>query len=106
MARRSAFAAPPPDETRDEAQLRRAWRHRRKGEERRAMVMLREAAHENENAARLWVLYGVQCARIGRLDDAQRALQHAAWVRERDGEHAKANVTRAIMADLTGHEAA
>jgi Flp pilus assembly protein TadD len=106
MARRPTFAAPPPDETRDEAQLRRAWRHRRKGDERRAMVMLREAAHENEHDARLWVMYGVQCARIGRPNDARRALQHAAWVRERNGEHAKANVTRAIMADLVGNEAA
>lgn len=70
------------------------------------MVMLREAALENEHDARLWVLYGVQCARIGRFDVARQALQHAAWVRDRRGEAAKANVTRALLTQLVGDEAA
>lgn len=70
------------------------------------MVMLREIALENEHDARLWAMYGVQCARIGRLDDARRALQHAAWVRDRNGEPAKANVTRALIAELVDNEAA
>ncbi|HEX3596834.1 MAG TPA: hypothetical protein VHU80_17110 [Polyangiaceae bacterium] len=104
--RRRAVAVPSPEETPDQAQLRRAWRHRRKGDERRAMVMLREAALENEHDARLWAMYGVQCARIGRFDVARRALQHAAWVRDRNGEAAKANVTRALIAELIGDEAA
>jgi Flp pilus assembly protein TadD len=70
------------------------------------MVMLREAAHENEQEPRLWALYGVQCARIGRFDVARQALQHAAWLRDRRGESAKANVTRSLITRLIGDEAA
>src|ERR1700760_46152 len=105
MARRSAFAAPPPDESREDALLRRAARHRRKGEERRAMVMLREAALENEGSARLWVMYGVQSARTGPHEDAPRPLHPAAWVHDRNGHKPKANVTRAVMKQLVGNEA-
>ncbi len=70
------------------------------------MVVLREAAHENEHDARLWTHYGVQCLRVGRLDVARQAFLHAAWVRDRHGEHAKAKVTRALLAQLTGDQAA
>lgn len=70
------------------------------------MVQLRDAALENEHDAKLWVLYGVQCARIGRFDVARQALQHAAWVRDRRGESSKANVTRALIGRLIGDEAA
>jgi Flp pilus assembly protein TadD len=61
------------------------------------MLMLREAAHENESDPRLWVLYAVQCTRVGRLDTARRALAHAAWLRERRHEPRKAHVTRALL---------
>jgi len=70
------------------------------------MVLLREAALANEHDARIWTFYGVQCARIGRLDEARRALQQAAWVRDRNGEPAKANVTRSLITTLIGDEAA
>ena len=70
------------------------------------MVQLRDAALENDRDPRLWVLYGVQCARIGRFDVARQALQHAAWLRDRSGEAAKANVTRALIKQLIGDEAA
>ena len=70
------------------------------------MVMLREAALENEHSARIWVMYGVQSARIGRLEDARRALQHAAWVHDRNAHKPKANVTRALIKQLVGDEAA
>jgi Flp pilus assembly protein TadD len=106
MARRSPIAVPPPEESREDALLRRAARHRKKGDERRAMVMLREAALENEDSARIWVMYGVQCARIGRREDARRALQHAAWVHSQNGHVPKANVTRALLKQLVGDEAA
>ena len=106
MRRRSTFAAPPADETREAASRRRAWRHRRKGDERKAMVELRGAAHENEHDPRLWTLYGMQCARIGRRDVARQALAHAAWLRDRAGETAKATVTRALIAQYVDNEAA
>ena len=106
MRRRNAGTAPPADESREAGQLRRAFRHRRKGDQRRAMVELREAAHENESDPRLWTLYGVQCARIARFDVARQALTHAAWLRDRRGESAKANVTRALIVSLIDDEAA
>jgi Flp pilus assembly protein TadD len=70
------------------------------------MLALRQAAHENEYDAKLWVLYGVQCAKVGRLEDAESALTHAAWLRDRRHEPAKAIVTRTILARLVGERAA
>ena len=81
----------------EEALVRRALRFQRKGEARRAFVALREAALGNDRSARLWTLYGVQCARMGRLDAATQALSHAVWLRERSGEDAKARVTRSLI---------
>jgi len=98
--------APPPDETYEEALVRRAFRFRRKGEERRAMVALREAAFGNDRSARLWTLYGVQCARAGRLDAASQALNHALWLRERANEAGKARVTRGLLERATPGRAA
>jgi Flp pilus assembly protein TadD len=89
-----------PVEAHDVVMCRRAWRHRRKGDERRAMLLLRDAAHRTEDDARIWTLYGVQCARAGSLDAAARALGHAAWLRVRRQEPRKAQVTRAVMARL------
>jgi Flp pilus assembly protein TadD len=99
-------AAPPPDETHEDALVRRAFRFRRKGEERRAMVALREAALGAEHSARLWTLYGVQCTRLGRLDAAAQALTHAVWLRVRAGETGKARVTRALLDRATQGRAA
>lgn len=83
-----------------DALCRRAWRHRRRGDERRAMLMLREAAHRNEADARLWTLYGVQCVRAGCPDAAETALEHAVWLRTRNHEPRKAQVTRDVIARL------
>ena len=104
MARK--FEAPPIDETREAALCRRAFRFRRRGDDRRAMLLLREAAHGAEHAPKPWVFYGVQCARTGRLDEAERAWAHAAWLRERAHQPAKARVTRALGTLLVGTRAA
>jgi len=85
---------------------RRAFRHRRKGAHRRAMLVLRQAAHADEGDARIWTLYGAQCMRTGQLDSAARALTHAAWLRDREGAVAKARTTRAVLARIIGHRAA
>jgi Flp pilus assembly protein TadD len=97
MARRrhDAFT---PTEAHDVAMCRRAWRHRRRGDERRAMLLLRDAAHRDESDARIWALYGVQCGRAGYLEAAARALGHAVWLRVRRKEARKAQVTRDVMA--------
>jgi Flp pilus assembly protein TadD len=83
-----------------EAMLRRAWRFRRRGEHRRAMLVLREVCHREPDEAKLWTLYAVQCVRMGRRADAASALKQAAFLRQRDREHARARVTRALLDSL------
>jgi hypothetical protein len=75
----------------------RARRLRRRGEERRAMLILREACHAAEDCARLWTLYAAQCMRVGRRDDAADALTRAVWLRERNRDPARAKVTRDLL---------
>jgi Flp pilus assembly protein TadD len=70
------------------------------------MFALRQAAHENEEDAKVWTLYGVQCSRVGRMDEAERALAHAAWLRHRQREPGKARATRAVLTRLMGERAA
>jgi len=76
--------------------LGRVRRCRRRGEERRAMLLLREACFQQPQDARLWTLYGVQCARLGRREDAAQALGQATWLRERNRDERRAAVTRAL----------
>lgn len=75
----------------------RARRHRRRGEDRRALVVLREACMRDEDAAALWTMYGAWLAEDGKNDDARRAFRHALWLRTTAGERAKARVTRALL---------
>jgi Flp pilus assembly protein TadD len=81
-------------------QVLRARRLRRRGEERRAMLILREACHAAEDCARLWTLYAAQCMRVGKRDDATDALTRAVWLRERDRDAARAKVTRDLLERL------
>ncbi len=77
--------------------VERARRHAERGDQRRAMQLLREACFEAETAARLWVLYGMQCVRARRRDEALRALRHALWLREKARDVARARVTRDLI---------
>ena len=106
MARRNRFADPTVGLSREETLCLRAARLERKGESRQAMQLLKAAAHENTNDAKLWVFYGVQCTRVGRFDTAVQALTHAAWLRERANEPAKARATRALIAQLCSEDRA
>ncbi len=90
---------PPEGESSASALCRRALRHRRRGEERRALVLLREAAHSSHGDAHLWAQYGVQCLRMGRKEHGAKALAQAAWLRERAGQHRRAAVTRALASE-------
>jgi predicted TPR repeat methyltransferase len=97
MARRNRFVDPTEGLSPVASLVRRAARLRRKGDDRQAMLLLKEAAHGHAEEAKLWVLYGVQCTRVGRFDTAVQALNHAVWLRTRAGEHAKARVTRGLI---------
>ena len=78
----------------------RARRLRRRGEQRRAMLILRDACHASEDSARLWTLYAAQCMRVGKRDDAIDALNRAVWLRERNSDSARAKVTRDLLERL------
>lgn len=60
------------------------------------MLLLREVCFQESDDARLWTLYGVQCARLGRREDAAQALGQAAWLRERNRDGRRAAVTHAL----------
>jgi Flp pilus assembly protein TadD len=106
MSRRRPAKRDLPVETPEALLCRRAWRFRRRGDERRAMLALREAASSHEQDAKLWALYGVQCMRLGHMASASQALLHAAWLRDRQHEHRKASVTRDVLARHTSGHAA
>jgi Flp pilus assembly protein TadD len=80
--------------------LERARRQSERGDQRRAMMILREACFAAESDASLWVHYGLACLRAGRREDAFGALAQAVWLRERARDHARAAVTRDIMVHL------
>ena len=85
------------DQTDTQILANRARRHRRRGEDRRALVVLREACLRDEDNATLWTLYGAWLAEAGKNEDARRALKHALWLRNTAGQPAKARVTRALL---------
>ncbi len=89
-------------ESREDALLRRAKRHTRRGETRQAMLALREACLLAHGDARLWALYGGHCARARRPVEAAEALRQAIWLRERASDERRAGALRGMLAKLSG----
>lgn len=85
---------------REQTLLRRARRCVRKGDERKALVALREACLSAGNDARLWALYGSQCWRARKVDEALHAMRQALWFRERSRDEKRARVVRALIARI------
>lgn len=81
--------------------LERARRQSDRGDERRAMLILREECFAAEHDPALWVHYGLACLRVRRRDEAFRALAHALWLRERDRDTARVRVMRDLIAHLS-----
>lgn len=81
--------------------LERARRQSERGDERRAMLILREECFAVESDAALWVHFGLACLRVRRRDEGFRALAHALWLRERARDHARAHVMRDLIAHLS-----
>lgn len=82
--------------------VERARRQAERGDERRAMLLLRDACFGAESHAALWVHYGLACLRVRRRDEGFRALAHSLWLRERVRDHARAQVLRDLIAHLSG----
>jgi len=83
--------------------LEQARRQRRRGDARRALVLLREACFLAGTDARLWTLYGIQCWRMSRGDDARQALRQALWLRERAHDEPRARVLRRLLDAAESH---
>lgn len=77
--------------------LNRARRLRQRGEQRKALLVLREACCQHEGDARLWALYAVQCWRMGRREDGKAAMRQALWLREQAKDVRRAHVLRALL---------
>ncbi|HYO97901.1 MAG TPA: hypothetical protein VER33_25520 [Polyangiaceae bacterium] len=80
-----------------DVRVQQARRWRRRGDDRKAMLLLREASFQAGDDARLWTLYAAQCWRMRRHDEARQALRQALWFRERAGDGARARVLRALL---------
>ncbi|MGE0327602.1 MAG: hypothetical protein AB7S68_35145 [Polyangiaceae bacterium] len=80
--------------------LTRVRRLRRRGDQRKAMLALRDAAFDAGDDASLWTLYADQCIRAGKADRAEHALTQALWLRERNHDYARAAVTRRLLNGL------
>jgi hypothetical protein len=81
--------------------VERARRQSERGDERRAMLILREECFAVESDAALWVHYGLACLRARRRDEGFRALAHALWLRERARDEARASVMRELISHLS-----
>jgi Flp pilus assembly protein TadD len=88
----------PSDEV--ETLISRAMRMHRRGEERKALVLLRHASALDTHRARTWTLLGVLASQAGFGDEAKRALRHAEWLRGRAGDTARVDVTRMLLRKL------
>jgi Flp pilus assembly protein TadD len=64
------------------------------------MLAIKQACCAEPDAARLWTLYGVYCARAGRRADALLALKQALWLRERARETGRIAATRRLIERL------
>lgn len=80
--------------------VERARRLSRKGEHRKAWLTLQEACCASSDDSRLWVLYAAQSRRMNRLDEAEKALGQALFLRERQRDEARARVLRRLLEDL------
>ena len=78
----------------------RAHRLRRKGEWRRACIAFREACGLDELNAARWLWLGDTLARMGKRDEAGRAMKQALYLREQNAEKPKATVIRGLMLKL------
>lgn len=106
MASRRRPPPPPPVQPQHD-RLHQVRRMRRRGEDRKALLILREECFRASSDARLWAMYAAQCWRMGRREDTCQALRQAIWYRERAHDVGRVRVLRALLsAAETGHHTA
>src|SRR5262245_18044503 len=89
-----------------ETAIARARKARRRGDLRRAFLLLREAASIHEYDARVHALFGAAAVRAGRYDEGALALRHARWLRSRAGETGRADALSRLLRDMADRAAA
>jgi len=73
------------------------WRRlARRGEHRKAALVLQELLFRDRRAAR-WVLLGHAWSRAGRAEQALDAYKQGCWLFARQGEHRKADVVKRLV---------
>jgi Flp pilus assembly protein TadD len=83
--------------TPEELLLRRAKRHARRGEGRKAMLAVKEACFLAPKDARLWALYAYHCWNQRRTEEAADAMRQAIFLRERARDERRADVLRRLL---------
>lgn len=84
-----------------EALVQRARKSRLRGDQRKALVLLREACAIDEWRARTWAILGAFLMELGRSGEAVLALRQARWLRVREGDRARAAVLDLLIAGVT-----
>ncbi len=109
MARRKPFTrgvlvvTPQDDEA--ETLIGRARRLRGRGEERRALALLRQACMLDEWRSRPFALLGAWLIRAGQHREAGERLRHAQWLLVRKGEPKRARALDALRASAESRAA-
>jgi Flp pilus assembly protein TadD len=83
-----------------DALVARARTSLRRGDARKAVLLLERASCLASEDARIWALYAVQCQRMGKLEDATRAFRQAIWLRERAHDERRVRVLRRLLSDV------
>jgi Flp pilus assembly protein TadD len=81
-----------------ESLVAQARKLRKRGDRRRALVTLREAANRDEWRARTWTLLGALLEDMGHRAEAAEAFHRARWLRARAGDKARAAVNERLAA--------
>jgi hypothetical protein len=83
-----------------EALIASARRFRRRGDERRARQLLREACGLDEWRPRTFVILGAWLAEAHVRDEACQRFRHARWLNLRAGEHGRVRTLDVLLAAI------
>jgi Flp pilus assembly protein TadD len=78
--------------------IARARKLRTRGDQRRAILTLREACSLDEWRARSFTMLGAWLAEARQGAEAAQAIRHACWLRGRAGEPGRARATERLLA--------
>jgi Flp pilus assembly protein TadD len=83
-----------------DALVARARTSARRGDGRKAFLLLERASNLASDDPRVWTLFAVQCQRMGKLEDATRSFRQAIWLRERTHDDRRVRVLQRLLSEL------